>query len=184
MQEQFNEMVKKVKRNKGFWVGRYETSGMDNTTTETYASSNEIKVNVVKGTTTGINNTTWYRMYAQQQIYASKTGITLTSSMIWGSQWDQIMIWMRNEKNERVTTWGYYFVTNSLGYGNYGSISGAEVYDTATSEDTPATTGFSNNFKVKNIYDLAGNVDDWTLEAPSPYARVFRRRQLRCYEQH
>ena len=170
LQTEFNTMVNRVNNNEGFWVGRYETSGMKKDTTETYASTNEIKVNVVKGTDTGICNITWHRMYAQQQIYAKKAGITAISSMIWGSQWDQIMIWMKEVKN---TTNGEAYVTNSVGNGNYGSISGSEEYDI---ELSIAKTGSSDNFKVKNVYDLAGNVYDRSLEAFSTNARVFRRR--------
>ena len=176
LQEQFNEMVKKVNENKGFWVGRYETSGMSNSTTTSYVSSNEVKVNVVKGTTTGINNTTWYRMYGQQKLYSKLAlGSTslATSSMIWGSQWEQIMIWMKDVENTRVTTNGKYFVTNSVGYGNF-NVSGTEEYDIATSTSGPAATGSSEYFKMKNIYDLAGNVVDWSLEADSTDLRVCR----------
>ena len=159
-------MVKKVAQNKGFWVGRYETSGMSNSTTTSYAESNEIKINVVKGTTTGINNTTWYRMYAQQQIYSKKANITGTSSMIWGSQWDQIMIWMKDVDN---TSRNSKYIVDSIGMANFGSISG--VNDGYTNTSSPAATGC---FSVKNVYDLAGNVYDWTLEANTTYNRVSR----------
>ena len=49
------------------------------------------------------------------------------------------------------------FVVNSENKGNYtGSIS---------------TTGF---YAEKNIYDLAGNVDEWTMEAYDTGYRVYR----------
>ncbi len=164
LQAEFNAMVNRVSSNKGFWVGRYETSGMNNSTTTTYASSNEIKVNVVKGTTTGIGSVTWYRMYAQQKLYSSKANITLTSSMIWGSQWDQIMIWMRTVSNE--TTYAGtrpFYVINSQGMGNFGTSAGGT--------GSIANTGY---YAVKNIYDLAGNVYDWTLEAYNANIRIPR----------
>ena len=34
---------------------------------------------------------------------------------------------------------------------------------------TKRTAGFNENWKVKNIYDLAGNVWEWTSEACSSY---------------
>lgn len=172
LQEEFNTMVTKVASNGGFWVGRYETSGMSNSTTTNYASSNEIKVNVIKGTTTGISDVTWYRMYAQEKSYAKLalgTTTTVTSSMIWGSQWDQIMIWMKNIKNDSQKS---YYVLNSVGMGNFGSISGVD--DGASSTSSPATTGYSNITRVNNIYDLAGNVYDWTLETNHTDRRVLR----------
>ena len=43
------------------------------------------------------------------------------------------------------------FVRDSTGKGYYGKLS-------------PTVTGSSESYAVKNIYDLAGNVDEWTLE--------------------
>ena len=166
LQEEYNTMIERIYTNKGFWVGRYETSGMSNSTTTSYAESNEIKINVVKGATVGINNTTWYRMYAHEKIYAKKAGITGTSSMIWGSQWDQIMIWMKDVDN---TARNSKYIVDSIGMANFGSISG--VNDGYTDTSNPAATGC---FKVKNVYDLAGNISDWTLEANYTYYRVYR----------
>ena len=171
LQTDFNTMVTKVDENGGFWVGRYETTNL--------SSSN---VTVIKGTTTGINNVTWYNMYKNQKNYASTefsgSTPTITSSMIWGSQWDQIMLWMKGVPSELTngTYTGSYYVTNAVGMGNYGEMSG--VNDGSESTSSPASTGFSENFKVKNVYDLAGNVFDWTLEAYSANNRVKRRRLL------
>ena len=76
-------------------------------------SNNAIeKVNIVKGTKTGINNITWYRMYAQQEIYSQQAlqkSTNIKSSMMWGSQWSQILIWMKNIRNEKKDS---YYVTN------------------------------------------------------------------------
>jgi len=117
-------------------------------------STDDEKIEVRRGTMTGIGNVNWYRMYQQQKNYSNKASISLTSSMIWGSQWDQIMIWMRNVKNEYRNS---FYVINSLDMGNF------------TSNILP--TGC---YKVKNIYDLAGNVADWTLEASGNSVRVMR----------
>ena len=152
LQTDFKEMVIRVAENKGFWVGRYETSKM-----------NAEQISVIKGTKDGINNVNWYNIYAKQKKYSSQKSLgTMQSSMIWGSQWDQIMIWMKEEENEKKNS---YYVINSLGMGNYG-----------TSDDEQsglANTGFS---KVKNVFDLAGNVRDWSLEASSTNGRVLRRK--------
>ena len=154
LQTDFKNMVIRVEENKGFWVGRYETSKM-----------NLNQISVIKGTQEGINSVNWYYMYAKQKKYSSQKSLgAMQSSMIWGSQWDQIMIWMKEEENEKKNS---YYVTNSLGMGNYG-----------TSDDEQsglANTGFS---KVKNVFDLAGNVRDRTLEAYNTYYRVLRRRLL------
>ena len=166
LQEEYNIMVEKVSKQKGFWVGRYETSNM--TTDNTKDTSN--KIEIIRGTTNGINNVDWYRMYAQQKSYRNLTEIssTRTSSMIWGSQWDQIIIWMRNVKNEAKNS---YYVINSLTMGNFGTSD-----DPDSSATSPSPTGNSDKYKVKNVYDLAGNVFDGTLESDSTYYRVYRRK--------
>ena len=102
------------------------------------------------------------------------------SSMIWGSQWDQIMIWMKGIENTVNSTNGQYYVTNAVGMGNYGNISGVD--DGWSNEDESAPTGYQENYKVKNIFDLAGNVYDWTLEATDTNSRVQRRRRLLLYQ--
>ena len=167
LQNQYNVMVEKVKNAGGFWVGRYETTNMN---TNQVASK--------KGTTRGIDHVTWYRMYARQSLYSNEvlknvnTNIqtTKTSSMIWGSQYDQIMIWMKNVENDQEKTRGKYYVTNGAGKGNYGTISG--VTNDNYSEVAP--TGSQDAYRVKNIYDLAGNVYEWSLEASDHYHRVHR----------
>ena len=115
LQEEYKTMIERVAEKGGFWVGRYETTNMNSTNFTTNA------VNVVRGTTNSISDVTWYKMYTGQKAYKnSKQNTSLknsetTSSMIWGSQWDQIMIWMKEVKNEKNTENGQYYITNSLG---------------------------------------------------------------------
>ena len=157
LQTEFNTMVERVKSNGGFWVGRYETSNMS-------ATDDNQEIEVVKGATDGVSDPsikfdgtgiTWYRMYAQQKHYKEAAGISMTSSMIWGSQWDQIMIWMKDVENKSQNS---FYVVNSIGMGNFNGKS-------------RVPTGF---YEVKHIYDLAGNVAEWTLEAYSTDRRVNR----------
>ena len=173
LQSEFNTMVNKISSNKGFWVGRYETSNM----TSNIAQDKTNKIKIVRGATTGVsgNNINWYRMYTQQKAYRNLAEISSTriSSMIWGSQWDQIMIWMRNVPSEYTDTTyrGNYYVTNAVGMGNYGRINGV---NDGWSNISPAPTGYQDSYKVKNVFDLAGNIYDWTLEADDIYFRILR----------
>ena len=65
LQSEYNEMVEKVKNEGGFLVGRYETSSMKNSATRAQVASKRGKTEA-----DGINNVTWYRMYAQQSLYS------------------------------------------------------------------------------------------------------------------
>lgn len=87
LQTEYNKMVKSVLENKGFYVGRYETS-INGTT----AQSKSEKMPMVD-----IN---WYNMYEYQSNYTKNNNINNSkSSMIWGCQGDQICIWLKDISN-------------------------------------------------------------------------------------
>ena len=168
LQQEYNEVVKSVYENQGFYIGRYETSGMVDENTNATVKS-------VAGTTTGISSVTWYRMYAQQKKYAENNQLTsVKSTMIQGSAYDQVMNFVEN--GERPDGQPYNITT----YGNVGHGSSSfktKPYQTGGRNYSTSYTGTTPyNDKVKNIYDLEGNVLTWTTEARSTYGRVFRGR--------
>ncbi len=97
LQEEYNEVVKSVYENKGFYVGRYETSGMAQ-------SETSYDVAVVAGTLPSVL-VDWYHMYAQQRQYAENNGLTVGSTMIQGAAYDQVMKFV-NTASYSVTTAG------------------------------------------------------------------------------
>ena len=130
LQEEYNNAVKKVIESKGFWIGRYETSGMS-------SSNDDIAVNIVagKGTSDGIGDVNWYGMYKQQQNYVSKKNLDtskIQSTMIFGAAWDQTMIFA-NCANERTTN-QVSFITGNVETDCYKNIYGlsGNLYDWTT----------------------------------------------------
>ena len=109
-------------------------------------------------------NTEKIAEYALPQEATNNTGVK--STLIYGVQWDAIMRWMKDIENSSATKTAPQnkYILDSTGKGNY--------YD---SDDTnnPAATG-TNNYEVKNIYDMAGNVYEWTMEAYNTFSRVVR----------
>ena len=147
LQEEYNNVVKKVIESKGFWIGRYETSGMD-------SSNDDIAVNIVagKGTSDGINNVDWYRMYKQQQNYASKKSLDtskIQSTMIFGAAYDQAIM-----------------------------FANCATETTPEKDYSTVITGNVEGDCYKNIYDLCGNLNEWTTEPVSTGGRVSRGRLL------
>ena len=143
LQEEYNNAVKKVIESKGFWIGRYETSGMN-------SSNDDIAVNIVAGkrTSDGINNVNWYRMYKQQQNYANKKNLDtskIQSTMILGAALDQIML-----------------------------FANCATETTPRIDSSAVITGNVETDCYKNIYDLCGNLDEWTTEAYDTRYRVGR----------
>ena len=143
LETEFNDMITSVEKYGVFYIGRYETGNLS-----------QEKATVVKNNT-DIGNQTWYSMYKKAKGIAVNNNVT--SSMIWGSQWDATMRWMYNSGNEEKKKYTY----DSRGKGNYSS-------------DSPIATGSIEAYAVNNIYDMAGNVSDWTIEAYSTVLRVTR----------
>jgi len=146
LQTEFNNMIESVKRYGGFYIGRYETGNLS-----------QAKVSVIKNNT-DINNQTWYSMYKKAKGIAVNGNVT--SSMIWGSQWDATMRWMYNSENGEKKKYTY----DSTGKGNYNGTNGTKAI----------ATGSVDAYAVNNIYDMGGNVNDWTIEAGLTIVRVTR----------
>ena len=158
LQEEFDEMAESVEKYKGFYVGRYETTGT-------------VMLPTVQKGKTVLASTTWYQHYKILKDMYKLNG-NVASGMIWGCQYDQIMLWMQDIDNPHVE--GAKYITNSTGMGNHTVASGGT--------GVPGSSGSSENYRVKNIYDLAGNLWDMTLEARGTNnSRGFRRWLLREY---
>ena len=150
LQTEYNEIVACVYNAGGYYVGRYETSNITTTKGTT--------VNIVAGTNPTISRLQWYYMYAQQKVYAENKnlGNKVKSSMILGTCHDQML--------EFVNVAGKYNVTI------------AENVEHSFS--STYNTGSQNTDMSKNIYDLEGNVYEWTTEAYDTNTRVSRGRHF------
>ena len=162
MEKEFNKMIESVEKYGGYYIGRYETGDL-----------NKEQAVVVKGNT-NIANQTWYTMYKKcKEIEESNT---VRTGMIWGNQFDRTLMWLiesGNKTKEEVIkdskTWGNYYDATF----EYTNSSGNTVTKNEGSS-TRIPSGSSEYTKANNIYDLAGNVFDWTMEAYSTYGRVSR----------
>ena len=167
LQNEYNEIVALVYNAGGYYVGRYETSNI--TTTKGTA------INVVAGTNSGISDINWYYMYAQQKVYAANKGLgnKVKSSMMLGTCHDQML--------EFVNVEGKYDVTKAGNVGHTSSKFTTKPYLTGGVGYNENYSGYETEpYKdlSKNIYDLEGNVREWTTEAYRTYYRVRRGRQL------
>ena len=160
LQEEFNEMIESVDTYGGFYIGRYETGNLvANTGTEPV---------VVKGNSS-ISSVNWYYMYQNSKLI--KANDNVESTMIWGSMWDRTLIWLAETNAENGTNGkSYAEIADSRTWGNYSNSEGAA----ATNSGDKQPTGTNDAWSANNIYDLAGNVRDWTLEANDTNGRVLR----------
>ena len=156
-QEEYNKMIKSVSQYGGFYVGRYEMSLNSET------KNAESKYGATSATAESTSAKQWYGLYNKAKTYAPENASQkVVSSMIWGSQYDAIMNWMKSN-NINVT-----------------STTPTDLSIGTTSKNTTRVTGGANNGqtvskdKLSNIYDLLGNSIEWTQEANDTYYRVRR----------
>ena len=103
------------------------------------------------------NGVNWYRLYANCKKWA-KEGSKVKTRMIWGLQWDATCNWLAGSGFD---------IKDSSKWGNYSN-------NDATGHGSKQATGFSESWKANNIYDFAGNCDEFTQEADFTYSRAGR----------
>ena len=166
----YNKMKQSVEENKGFYIARYE-AGKENI--------DGIDTVVSKKGATVWNNIAWGDSMTEigskgavakaQGMYNDYSTYAVTSTLVYGTQWDAIMTWIDPNYKTSNCDKENSFVANSTGKGNYN-----EEENTNEWKNRVTTCGSSDNYRVKNIYDLAGNVDEWTMESYSTNSRINR----------
>ena len=178
-----NDMLKSVYENGGFYVGRYEAGIVENRTL--YGPTNSDGKYTIEGMPTPVSKADaypyiWVTRTQAQNLASNVNSGTKTSSLMFGVQWDLVLAFMHNKGNIADST----LTSNSTTIGNYKNnlwtIKNANAkYSTDYGRTFTAcpnpfkkdadseillTTGADSSFSVQNIYDIAGNVYEWTLE--------------------
>ena len=150
MQEEYNNVVKSVAKYGGFYVGRYETGIENGKAASKKAATEEDANGVTTADASQTDTKMWYGLYNKQKTMAKDNGLdSVESSMIWGSQYDAMMIWMQK-------------TGTTIGTG----------YDTTKRKEKETVTGNSPNDVINKVYDLYGCHFEWTLESNYTGGRV------------
>ena len=139
-------MYNSVKTNGGFYIGRYE-AGKEGTDTL-----------VIKKNATVYNNIKWGNSMIDEKggaVEKSRGMYPGKSILCYGVQWDAVMRWISKDTSL------VQYLKESTGKGNYAA-------------SNTIKTGSNMEYQMKNIYDMAGNVREWTMEACNTDGRVGR----------
>ena len=172
-------MLKSVYQNGGFYIGKYETGIENAPKTDGDENTAPTEIPVIKQNAYPYN----YVTCSQAQTLANnmKSG-NHTSSLMFGVQWDLVLKYLETKGTSQMdlktdsTSWGNYInnawnITNSNSkyaiyddkLENFDWTSGAYgIKDSDTM--VLLSTGASDDFSKQGIYDLAGNVFEFTLE--------------------
>ena len=175
------KMLKSVYKNGGFYVGKYET-GIENAPKTSGSSSTVPKeIPVIKPNAYPYNYVT--SSQAQTLANSMESG-NYTSSLMFGVQWDLVLKYLETKGTAQAdlktnsTNWGNYennlwnitnenskyAIENNYELGDW--TSGARGKK-ESKEVVLLSTGASETFSKQGIYDIAGNVWEWTLEDAS-----------------
>ena len=152
MEIDFDKMLNSVATYGGYYIGRYQAGDLAQATP------------VVKRMNTDIGSQTWYTMWKKAR---KLTGTSAGVQMIWGIQWDETLKWLIDTGEKTYaeiasdsTSWGNYY-NNSFTY--YTNTSKSTAIK-ASKKSVRIPSGAYEGANANNVFDLAGNVFDWTLE--------------------
>ena len=196
-----NSMLKSVYENGGFYVGRYEAGiGTNRTSIESQVNGKYPVPTTAPVSKADAYPYTYVTRTQAQNLASNVNSGTKTSSLMFGVQWDLVLVFMSKDTAKITSTDD--LTTNSTAIGNYrdsvfqlsqtgkyatmSDYNLSSTWNPSTTSTTNfvdssrnkiaqssngngilVTTGTSEKNKVMNIYDVAGNVWEWTLEKTS-----------------
>ena len=181
-----NSMLKSVYENGGFYVGRYEAGIAENRTSK--SATNSDGKHTIEGMPVPVTKAdaypyTYVTRTQAQNLASNVNSGTKTSSLMFGVQWDLVLAFMSKDTVKITST--DVLTKNSTTIGNYEdnlwTITNANAqylssgkfvqcpnpFKKESNSSILLTTGADSSFSVQNIYDIAGNVWEWTLEKAS-----------------
>ena len=151
-----------VKKYGGFYIGRYEATIPEGATSPTNTTG---VPTCQKGKTVWTNIDYTNSKASAESMYTGDAS-SVQSGLLTGKAWDRTCHYIE----DYITTINTNSTLRDSRY--YGNYSNSQA-PADNGKGTKQVSGYNENWKTKNIYDLAGNVWEWTYEAYSSY-RIYR----------
>ena len=165
---EYNQMKASIIQYNGFYVGRYEAGIEGTARIEGDVIDDEVVIKQGKNVynylgwsdSDDMTDETGGAVELSKKFDTERGYTSVTSTLIYGVQWDAIMAWIDPAYKTGSCTEDS-FIRDSTGKGYYNQLK-------------PTVTGSNKSYMVKNIYDLAGNCWEWTMESYIATDRVRR----------
>ena len=166
LQEDYTNTIKSINKYKGFYIARYETGYNVNPKGNPQIVRYNEKICTI----------TWYDSYKNLERLSGKTGEYVETGMIYDSLWSYTLKWL----NDTDTRSCYEIHEDSGTWGNYSN----NKKTTTSGRPYPAKTGAIETITYKgetysdsptasnNIFDIAGNVYEWTVSSSGSDRRL------------
>ena len=159
-----------VKTYKGFYIGRYEAGNKENTEAKKLRNSNDVtKTVTIKANQAPYNNVTKTQAISLAEGFATKQGYKAKTKLVSSYAWDTTIAFLQKVNSDygNSSEEGNYLDTTF----SYTDITGASQ---TKAEGSNVLVPTGQTTPVCNIYDMGGNVWEWTTESysdtDSPYA--------------
>lgn len=167
-EKEYKQMKNSVLKYDGFYLGRYEAGVEGENRRENEGITDEVVIKQGKNVfnyigwsnSEDMTNITGGAFEKAKTFSENNEYSSVNSTLIYGVQWDASMQFIDSNYKDGNCNVNTSFVANSTEKGNYSGIL--------------EKTGAKANYAIKNIYDLAGNVDEWTMESYHYFCRTNR----------
>ena len=180
--ETYQKMLKSIYTYGGFWIGRYEAGieGSIDDVTKARTVHTDIEIGKSPKAISKKDAIPYNYVYCREAQALAKEmtpNSNCTSGLMFGIQWDLVCKFLEEKNTLPITeinansgNWGIFInVTRTITSVKAKQLTDSQSTWTVITGTKPAsavllTTGASDETKKMNIYDLAGNELEWTLE--------------------
>ena len=158
LEERFYNTIESIKKYGGFYIGRYETGGLNGTA-------------VIKKMQTISGTTSWHNWYKKCNSIGNGND-AVTTNLIYGCLWDATIEWFVKSKaiirtpEEKEITYSDFSRNLSSSAFKYYSDLDRNIVAKEEGKTSTIPTGSTEYTKINNIYDMAGNITEWTQAIP------------------